>query len=88
MDESKRSFIKQSVGVLAASGLVTGKHAEAVEPPNVPPSMKSPGAGMGPYGSPAKYERKVTRALIRFFVLSTFVWTNVIGLILLGLSVG
>jgi hypothetical protein len=46
MDESKRRFIKQSVG-LAATGLVAGgrKHAEAVEPP--PPSMKFPGAGMG-----------------------------------------
>ena len=67
MDESKRRFIKQSVGLLAASGLVAGgaKHAEAVEPPEVPPSMKVPGAGMGEYGSPAKYESKVTRTLIR-----------------------
>src|SRR6059036_1754335 len=67
MDESKRSFIKQSVGLLAASGLVAGgaKHAEAVEPPEVPPSMKGPGAGMSEYGSPAKYESKVTRTFIR-----------------------
>src|SRR5882672_3499774 len=67
MDESKRRFIKQSVGVLAASGLVAGgaKHAGAVEPPEVPPSMKGPGAGMGEYGSPAKYESKVTHTLIR-----------------------
>ena len=67
MDESKRRFIKQSVGMLAATGLVAGgrKHAEAVEPPEVPPSMKFPGAGMGEYGSPAKYESKVTRTLIR-----------------------
>src|SRR5262245_28065767 len=27
--------------------------------------MKGPGAGMGEYGSPAKYESKVTRAFIR-----------------------
>jgi len=27
--------------------------------------MKGPGVGMGPYGSPAKYESKVTRTLIR-----------------------
>ncbi len=67
MDESKRSFIKRSVGVLAASGLVTGgaRHAKAVEPPAVAPSMKTPGAGMGEYGSPARYEAKVTRTLIR-----------------------
>jgi sulfane dehydrogenase subunit SoxC len=67
MDESKRSFIKRSVGLLAASGLVTGgpKYADAVEPPDVPPSMKIPGTGMGEYGTPAKYEAKVTRTLIR-----------------------
>src|SRR5436309_10805324 len=67
MDESKRSFIKHSVGLIAAGGLVAGaaKHAETVEPPEVPPSMKAPGAGLGEYGSPAKYEGKVTRTLIR-----------------------
>ena len=67
MDESKRKFIKQSVGLLAASGLVAGRatDAEAADPPEVPPSMKVPGAGMSEYGSPAKYESKVTRTLIR-----------------------
>ena len=67
MDESKRRFIKRGVGLLAAGGLtaVNGKHAEAVEPPEVPPSMKVPGAGMGEYGAPAKYESKVTRTFIR-----------------------
>ena len=67
MDASKRRFIKQSVGLLAAGGLVAGgaKRIDAVEPPEVPPSMKGPGAGLGEYGSPAKYEKKVTRALIR-----------------------
>jgi sulfane dehydrogenase subunit SoxC len=67
MDASKRRFIKQSVGLLAAGGLVAGraKPVDAVEPPEVPPSMKGPGAGLGEYGSPAKYEKKVTRALIR-----------------------
>src|SRR6188474_3289698 len=67
MDESKRKFIKQSVGLLAASGLVADRanHAEAAEPPELPPSMKVPGAGMSEYGSPAKYESKVTRTLIR-----------------------
>src|SRR5688572_29180631 len=67
MDESKRRFIKQSVGLLAASGLAGGgaKHAEAAEPPEVPSSMKVPGTGMSEYGGPAKYESKVTRTLIR-----------------------
>ena len=67
MNQSKRSFIKQGLGLLAATGLVAGrgKHAEALEPLEVPPSMKVPGAGMSEYGNPAKYERKVTRTLIR-----------------------
>src|SRR3989454_6629982 len=67
MDESKRSFIKQSVGLIAAGGLVAGaaKHAETAEPPEATASMKAPGAGLGEYGSPAKYEGKVTRTLIR-----------------------
>jgi len=67
MDESKRSFIKQSVGLIATTGLLAAeaKHAEAVEPPEIPASMKGPGAGMGEYGSPAKYESKVTRTFIR-----------------------
>jgi sulfane dehydrogenase subunit SoxC len=67
MDKSKRRFIKQTFGLMAATSLVAGgtKHAAAAGPPEVPPSMKGPGAGMGEYGTPAKYERKVTRAFIR-----------------------
>ncbi len=67
MDESKRRFIKRGIGVLAAGGVLSraGTRAEAVEPPEVAPSMKAPGAGMSEYGSPAKYEGKVTRTLIR-----------------------
>jgi len=67
VDESKRRFIKQGVGLLAAGGLVAAgeKRADAAEPPEIPPSMKVPGAGMGEYGTPAKYESKVTRTLIR-----------------------
>ena len=66
VDESKRRFMKQSLGLIAATSLVAGgaKDAGAV-PPDVPPSMKSPGDGMSQYGSPAKYESKVTRTLIR-----------------------
>ena len=66
MDKSKRSFLKRSVGLLGV-GLVAsgGKMADAAGPPEVPPSMKVPGAGMSEYGTPAKYESKVTRTLIR-----------------------
>jgi sulfane dehydrogenase subunit SoxC len=65
--ESRRRFIKQGVGLLAAGGLVAGRVRDgaAAEPPQIPPSMKVPGAGMSEYGSPAKYESKVTRTLIR-----------------------
>ena len=67
MDESRRRFIKRGISGLAATGLASGgaKHAEAVEPPDVAPSMKAPGTGMSEYGNPAKYEAKVTRTLIR-----------------------
>jgi sulfane dehydrogenase subunit SoxC len=67
MDESKRSFLKRSLGLLGAVGLVASgaRRADAAEPPEVPPSMKVPGAGMREYGTPAKYESKVTRTLIR-----------------------
>lgn len=67
MDESKRRFIKRGIGALAATGLAASgvKGADAVEPPAIAPSMKAPGAGMSEYGSPAKYEGKVTRTLIR-----------------------
>jgi len=67
MDEAKRSFLKRSIALLGASGLLTSrtKGAVAAEPPDVPPWMKSPGAGLNEYGAPAKYEGKVTRTLIR-----------------------
>jgi len=66
MDESKRRFMKQGLGALAA-GVASGAatRAGAVEPPAVAPSMKAPGAGMSEYGSPATYEAKVTRTFIR-----------------------
>jgi sulfane dehydrogenase subunit SoxC len=67
MDESKRTFMKRTLTALAASGLAAAapRHAEAAGPPDVPPSMKAPGAGMSEYGGPARYESKVTRTLIR-----------------------
>jgi len=67
MDESKRSFLKRIAGLLAASGVMGAapRRGVAAEPPDVPPWMKAPGAGMREYGMPATYEAKVTRTLIR-----------------------
>ena len=67
MDESKRGFLKRIAGLLAASGAaaIRPSRAAAAEPPGVPAWMKTPGAGMSAYGTPAKYESKVTRTLIR-----------------------
>ena len=67
MDHSKRSFLKRGVALIGAVGLPASRVrlAKAAEPPEVPPWMKVPGAGMSPYGVPAKYEDNVTRTLIR-----------------------
>ncbi len=68
MDDTKRGFLKKTIGVLlGASGLLAGRaaRADAAEPPDVPQWMKSPGAGFNEYGSPAKHESKVTRTFIR-----------------------
>jgi sulfane dehydrogenase subunit SoxC len=66
-DASRRKFLKQGIALLGASGLAASgvKEAGAVEPPDLPPWMKSPGAGFNEYGAPAKYESKVTRTLNR-----------------------
>src|SRR3989475_419942 len=62
----RRAFLKQGVALLGAGGLgaasVAG--AEAAGPPDSPPWMKSPGAGMSEYGSPARHEAHVKRAAI------------------------
>jgi len=67
MDGARRGFLKRSIALLAAHGLISGraKDAGAAEPPEVPPWMKSPGAGFNDYGVPAKYESKVTRTFGR-----------------------
>src|SRR5215467_4525460 len=65
VDRSKRRFFIRGVGLVAAGLAARGVRSAAAEPPEIPPSMKVPGAGMGEYGSPAKYESKVTRTLIR-----------------------
>jgi sulfane dehydrogenase subunit SoxC len=64
MDSARRSFLTRALALLGASGLAA-RPVQAAGPPEVPPSMKSPGAGMSEYGVPAKYESKVTRTLIR-----------------------
>ena len=63
----RRFFIKQGVALFGAGGLaaVAGSSARAADPPQLPPWMQIPGAGMSSYGSPAKYESKVVRTLIQ-----------------------
>jgi sulfane dehydrogenase subunit SoxC len=64
---NRRRFLKQTAILASASGLVATPMAPAAatEPPDIAPSMRVPGAGMSEYGSPAKYEKGVTRTLIR-----------------------
>ena len=67
MDGTRRGFLKRSVAILGAMGLMARgtNEAAATEPPEVPPWMKSPGAGLNGYGAPSRHESKVTRTLIR-----------------------
>src|SRR5262249_59935092 len=67
MDRSRRRFLRLGAALLGAVGLGPNgaRPASAAEPLEVPPWMKFPGAGMSPYGTPAKYESAVTRTLIR-----------------------
>ncbi|HSF29953.1 MAG TPA: sulfite dehydrogenase [Candidatus Tectomicrobia bacterium] len=63
----RRFFLKQGFALLGAGGLaaVSAPPANAADPPHLPAWMRSPGAGMSEYGSPAKYESKVVRTLIQ-----------------------
>src|SRR5262245_46159136 len=67
MNLSKRSVLKHSAALVAAVSLLGRRIATAAaeEPPDIPPWMKSPGAGFNEYGVPSKYEKPVTRTLIR-----------------------
>src|SRR5437868_13721817 len=66
MDISKRGFLKRSLARFTAAGLAGAtKDVAAVEPPDVPPWMKSPGAGFNEYGARSKHESKVTRTFGR-----------------------
>jgi sulfane dehydrogenase subunit SoxC len=67
MGVSRRGFLTHTLSLLAATGLIARRTdtAIATEPPDVPPSMKGPGAGFTAYGTPSKYEDKVTRTFMR-----------------------
>jgi len=67
MDAVRRVFLKRSIALLAASGLISRRPpaADAAEGLDVPSWMKSPGSGFNDYGAPAKYESKVTRTFGR-----------------------
>jgi sulfane dehydrogenase subunit SoxC len=59
----RRIFLSQGVALIGAGGLtvLSAGSAAATEPPDIPPWMRAPGAGMSGYGSPATYEDKVQR---------------------------
>jgi sulfane dehydrogenase subunit SoxC len=62
MDRWRRSFLTRGIALLGAGGLAaSARRAEAQGPPETPPWMKSPGAGMSEYGSPARHEGHVKR---------------------------
>ena len=63
----RRVFLKGGVGALATGAFMAfaSSDASAAEPPGTPTGMTIPGAPLSPYGSPATYEREVTRTLIR-----------------------
>ena len=62
---TRRGFLTGTAAIVAAAGLTDAATtpAGAAEPPDVPAWMKVPGAGMSPYGTPAKFESKVTRTI-------------------------
>ena len=63
----RRVFVKGGLGALATGAFMAfaSSEARAAGPPEIPTGMKIPGAPFSPYGSPAPYEREVTRTLIR-----------------------
>jgi sulfane dehydrogenase subunit SoxC len=63
----RRVFLKQGIALLGAGSLAAGAWtpAGAADPPDLPPWMQFPGAPLSGYGSPAKYESRVTRTLIQ-----------------------
>ena len=63
----RRLFLTHGMALLGARSLATGAvpPAGAAEPPNIPAWMQAPGAPLSGYGTPAKYESKVTRTNIQ-----------------------
>jgi len=63
----RRAFLTDGAGALAAGAFMAfaPSDAGAAGPPETPAEMKVSGAALSPYGSPASYEREVTRTLIR-----------------------
>jgi len=63
----RRIFLKQGIALLGAGSLAAGAltPAGAANLPDTPPWMQFPGAPLSGYGSPAKYESKVTRTLLQ-----------------------
>ena len=63
----RRLFLTHGMALLGASSLAAGTvtPASAAEPPDRPAWMQFPGAPFSGYGTPAKYESKVTRTNIQ-----------------------
>jgi Oxidoreductase molybdopterin binding domain len=59
----RRIFLTQAVALVSAGGLtvLSAGSAAVADPPDIPPWMRAPGAGMSGYGLPAKYEHQVQR---------------------------
>ena len=60
----RRVFLKGGAAAAGAFMAFAGSESVAA-PPEVPPGMTVSGAPLSPYGSPAGFEREVTRTLIR-----------------------
>src|SRR3989441_732517 len=63
----RRAFLRGGAGAVATGAFMAyaPSDASAASPPETPSGMTTPGAPLSPYGSPATYEREVTRTLIR-----------------------
>src|SRR2546429_10013692 len=63
----RRLFLTHGMALLGASSLAAGAvtPAGAAEPPDTPAWMQFPGVPFSGYGTPAKYESKVTRTNIQ-----------------------
>jgi sulfane dehydrogenase subunit SoxC len=60
----RRVFLKGGAAAAGAFMAFAGSEGAAA-PPEIPPGMTMSGAALSPYGSPAGFEKEVTRTLIR-----------------------